>query len=133
MNLRKYERERAADAVLEDALRMAGLPEARVRLLVRLARLPGRAPQERCSACNCDLATRKVVRQVRAPITQTNGVAGVTFAKRVAMKPAQLVVSLRVEGSLGLTPEWNARVARRAWRFCAACADSLAGDTKEGT
>lgn len=51
-----------------------------------------------CGFCGADMAVRLVVREVR------NGhlpaAARATFKKRVRMKPAQLVFSARVEGSL---------------------------------
>lgn len=51
-----------------------------------------------CMVCKAGLETRPVMREVRNGHQPTG--AGATFQKRVHMKPAQLVITCRTEGSL---------------------------------
>jgi hypothetical protein len=74
--------------------------------------------------CRADLDTRPVVREVRNGHLHPDGVSRQTFMKRVRMKPAQVVISCRAEGSHVVThglPEdlelWEVRV----------CAECIAG------
>lgn len=74
----------------------------------------------RCLVCRADLETRPVLRSVR----RAAGPEGATFKKRVHMKPAQVVIACRCEGSFNAenlpdTAKWELRV----------CVDCLKGRT----
>lgn len=116
-------------AVLADLLRTTSLPEVVVRRML-FAAAPKRLGEHACALCGIGLEVRPVVRQVRRPTPQTDGVSGVTYEKRVHMKPRQVVAELRREGSFDLVAGQSLprdRLGRGdlAWRFCAACAGSL--------
>lgn len=70
----------------------------------------------RCDGCGEWLGVRPVLCTVKSPQTASGLVN-----KHVRKKPAQLVVAVRVEGSLGLTPEFFAAVDRWALRLCLKC------------
>ncbi|MFZ5440499.1 MAG: hypothetical protein ACOZQL_10850 [Myxococcota bacterium] len=118
-------------AVLEDLLRSTQLPETLVRRLL-FAAAPKHLGEHACALCGVGLEVRPVVRKVRRSgmgVTEPNG----TYEKRVHMKPRQVVVELRREGSYDLVEGQSLprdRLGRGdlAWRFCAACAGSLLGD-----
>jgi len=122
-------------AVLEDLLRSTQLPEAMVRRLL-FAAAPKFLGEHACALCGVGLEVRPVVRKVRRTgmgVTEPNG----TYEKRVHMKPRQVVVELRREGSFDLVEGQSLprdRLGRGdlAWRFCAACARSFLSDESEG-
>ena len=87
----------------------------------------------RCGLCDCDLSVRPVLRDVRKPGRPANfdtstgiptpPLTATTYQKRVRMKPAQVVISCRVEGSFGLGAlpgvdfeAWEARVCGECLR-----------------
>lgn len=76
----------------------------------------------RCGLCDCDLSVRPVLRDVRKPGRPVNFLtSNETYQKRVHMKPAQVVISCRVEGSFG--SEALPGVDFEAWeaRVCGEC------------
>lgn len=71
---------------------------------------------EACDGCGVNLATRPVLTTIKQPQAKTGVVQ-----KNVHKKPAQLVVTVRVEGSVGLTPEMHALHHMWALRLCVQC------------
>ena len=71
----------------------------------------------KCAMCDASLDARPVLTEIK-PTSATRS----TYLKRVVKKPAQVVLALRLEGSIGLTPELHAAVGRWGMRVCASCA-----------
>lgn len=71
---------------------------------------------EACDGCGIDLSTRPVLTTIKQPQAK----AGV-IQKHVHKKPAQLVVTVRVEGSEGLTPEMHKLNHMWKLRLCVKC------------
>lgn len=77
---------------------------------------------EVCDGCGIDLATRPVLTTMRQPQAK-----GGVVTKHVHKKPAQLVVAVRIEGSVGLTPDFAGAVDHWALRLCVKCVGDSGG------
>lgn len=105
-------------AVIADAMRASSrISDAQLKRAL-FAIQPARVKGDVCAVCGLDLSIR--------PVLTTAKHRDTTISKRVRMKPVQLVITCRREGSHG--PR-DFKPPEVFWRFCAKCASTMQEET----